>query len=169
MATKALTTKLIKELGTELAKTGFLAIAYSNVGIPRSTFYFWKNQAEEIAKEYPTRENVPAEDQLLLEFLDTIQISRAKAGKKMTDAAFKAAQTDGHLALKILERIYRLEAEFAPPDYRNTSSNDNSSSNDGTGIGMMPYLVDGQDLDQILQQQQSSALLLAKTRTDELS
>lgn len=168
MATKALTTKLIKELGNELSKTGFLAIAYSNVGIPRSTFYFWKNQAEEIAKEYPTRENVPEEDQLLLEFLDTIQISRAKAGKKMTDAAFKAAQTDGHLALKILERIFRHEAEFAPPVHRD-NSDDAPAADNGTGIALIPSMSDDGDLDSMLQQQQSDALLLAKTKTSELS
>ena len=168
MATKALTTKLIKELGNELSKTGFLAIAYSNVGIPRSTFYFWKNQAEEIAKEYPTREKVPEEDQLLLEFLDTIQISRAKAGKKMTDAAFKAAQTDGHLALKILERIFRHEAEFAPPVYRD-GSEDAPAGDNGTGIALIPSMGSDNDLDQLLQQQQSDALLLAKTKTSELS
>ena len=168
MATKALTTKLIKELGNELSKTGFLAIAYSNVGIPRSTFYYWKNQAEEIAKEYPTRENVPEEDQLLLEFLDTIQISRAKAGKKMTDAAFKAAQTDGHLALKILERIFRHETEFAPPVYRE-STDDAPAGDNGTGIALIPSMGSDNDLDQLLQQQQSDALLLAKTKTSELS
>lgn len=168
MATKALTSKLIKELGAELAKTGFLAIAYSNVGIPRSTFYFWKNQAEELAKEYPTRENVPEEDQLLLEFLDTIQIARAKAGKKMTDAAFKAAQTDGHLALKILERIFRHEAEFAPPVHRE-GADDAPSSDNGTGIALIPSMSGDNNLDQILQQQQSDALLLAKTKTNELS
>lgn len=168
MATKALTTKLIKDLGNELSKTGFLAIAYSNVGIPRSTFYFWKNQAEELAKEYPTRENVPAEDQLLLEFLDTIQISRAKAGKKMTDAAFKAAQTDGHLALKILERIFRHETEFAPPVHRE-SSDDAPSSDNGTGIALIPSMSSDNNLDQLLQQQQSDALLLANTKTNELS
>ena len=167
MATKALTTKLIKDLGNELSKTGFLAIAYSNVGIPRSTFYFWKNQAEELAKEYPTRENVPAEDQLLLEFLDTIQISRAKAGKKMTDAAFKAAQTDGHLALKILERIFRHETEFAPPV--NQSTDGAPAGDNGTGIALIPSMGADNDLDQLLQQQQSDALLLAKTKTNELS
>lgn len=167
MATKALTTKLIKELGNELSKTGFLAIAYSNVGIPRSTFYYWKNQAEELAKEYPTRENVPAEDQLLLEFLDTIQISRAKAGKKMTDAAFKAAQTDGHLALKILERIFRHETEFAPPVHQSTD--DAPVSDNGTGIALIPSMGSDIDLDQQLQQQQSEAHLLAKTKTSELS
>lgn len=168
MATKALTSKLIKELGSELSKTGFLAIAYSNVGIPRSTFYFWKNQAEELAKEYPTRENVPEEDQLLLEFLDTIQISRAKAGKKMTDAAFKQAQTDGNLALKILERIFRHEAEFAPPVYRE-STDDAPAGDNGTGIVLIPSMGSDIDLDQQLQQQQSDALLLAKTKTSELS
>jgi hypothetical protein len=168
MATKALTSKLIKELGAELTKTGFLAIAYSNVGIPRSTFYFWKNQAEELSKEYPTRENVPAEDQLLLEFLDTIQISRAKAGKKMTDAAFKAAQTDGHLALKILERIFRHESEFAPPVYRE-GTDDAPASDNGTGIALIPSMSGDNDLDQMLQQQQSEALLLAKTETSKLS
>ena len=167
MATKALTTKLIKELGNDLSKTGFLAIAYSNVGIPRSTFYFWKNQAEELAKEYPTRENVPAEDLLLLEFLDTIQISRAKAGKKMTDAAFKAAQTDGHLALKILERIFRHETEFAPPVHQSTE--DAPAGDNGTGIALIPSMGSDNDLDQLLQQQQSDALLLAKTKTNELS
>lgn len=168
MATKALTSKLIKELGSELSKTGFLAIAYSNVGIPRSTFYYWKSQAEELAKEYPTRENVPEEDQLLLEFLDTIQISRAKAGKKMTDAAFKAAQTDGHLALKILERIFRHEAEFAPPVYRE-GTDDAPAGDNGTGIALIPSMGSDSDLDQMLQQQQSDALLLAKNKTSELS
>lgn len=168
MATKALTSKLIKELGNELSKTGFLAIAYSNVGIPRSTFYYWKNQAEELAKEYPTRESVPEEDQLLLEFLDTIQISRAKAGKKMTDAAFKAAQTDGHLALKILERIFRHETEFAPPVYRE-STDDAPAGDNGTGIALIPSMGSDNDLDQLLQQQQSDALLLAKTKTNEHS
>lgn len=168
MATKALTSKLIKELGNELSKTGFLAIAYSNVGIPRSTFYFWKNQAEELSKEYPTRENVPEEDQLLLEFLDTIQISRAKAGKKMTDAVFKQAQTDGNLALKILERIFRHESEFAPPVYRE-GTDDAPAGDNGTGIALIPSMAGDIDLDQQLQQQQSDALLLAKTKTSELS
>lgn len=167
MATKALTKKLIKDLGRELAATALLSVAYANVGIPKSTFYHWRTLAETLDSENPDREGLTANDELLLDFLDTIQFSRAKAAKVLIDSAFRHAKNDGNVAIKLLERI--MGDEFAPPARREIVSVQSDVADSGTGIALIPSMSGDNDLDQLLQQQQSAALLLAKTKTRELS
>ena len=116
MAAKSLTRDLIKRLGVALTKTPLIEVAVGGVGLPRSTFYFWKNQAQEIFDANPDRENLSRDDELLLEFLDTIEASRAKVGQKLSDAALKGAMNDPRVAIDILQRMF--PDQFAAPARR---------------------------------------------------
>lgn len=165
MAAKSLTKALIKKLGKELSETAFTAIAYANAGIPRSTYYFWKSQAEEIDAANPERHDLCPDEELLIEFLDTIEQSRAKAGKTLIDSAFKHARSDGNVAIKLIERLF--PDDFAAPARREITIKTESLGDQNTGIANIPTLggAAGQDLEALLLQQQSSAVDLAKSST----
>jgi len=99
MATKALTRDLIKRLSTALTKTPLVEVALGSIALPKSTFYYWKSLAQDIADGNPERENLTPNDQLLLEFLDAIETSRAKVGQKLSDAVLKGAMQDPRVAI----------------------------------------------------------------------
>lgn len=166
MAAKSLTKDLIKRLGVALTKTPLIEVAVGGVGLPRSTFYYWKTQAQDIADGNPGRENLSADDELLLEFLDTIEASRAKVGQKLSDAALKGAMQDPRVAIDILQRMF--PDQFAAPARREIIIRQEGSET-GTGIALIPTTMIDQDIAQVLAQQQQEALQLAKTRTKELS
>ena len=166
MAAKSLTRDLIKRLGVALTKTPLIEVAVGGVGLPRSTFYFWKTQAQDIADGNPGRENLSRGDELLLEFLDTIEASRAKVGQKLSDAALKGAMQDPRVAIDILQRMF--PDQFAAPARREIVIRQEGGET-GTGIALIPTTMLDQDIAQVLAQQQQQAMQLAKTRTKELS
>lgn len=166
MAAKSLNKDLIKRLGVALTKTPLIEVAVGGVGLPRSTFYFWKSQAQEISDANPDRENLSAEEELLLDFLDTIEASRAKVGQKLSDAALKGAMQDPRVAIDILQRMF--PDQFAAPARREIVIRQEGGET-GTGIALIPTTMIDADIAQVLAQQQQDALQLAKTRTKELS
>lgn len=166
MGTRALNKDLIKRLSTALTKTPVVEVAVGAIGLPKSTYYHWKSLAQEISDSNPDRDNLSPSDELLLEFLDSIEVSRAKLGQKISDAAIKGAMNDPRVAIDILQRMF--PEQFSPPARREVVIRQEGLQT-GTGIALVTTLGAGQDLDQLLQQQQSDALLLAKTKTNELS
>lgn len=166
MAAKSLTKDLIKRLGVALTKTPLIEVAVGGVGLPRSTFYYWKTQAQDIADGNPGRENLSRDDELLLEFLDTIEASRAKVGQKLSDAALKGAMQDPRVAIDILQRMF--PDQFAAPARREIVIRQEGGET-GTGIALIPTTMIDADIAQVLAQQQQDALQLAKTKTKELS
>jgi hypothetical protein len=166
MAAKSLTRDLIKRLGLALTKTPLIEVAVGGVGLPRSTFYYWKTQAQDIADGNPGRENLSPNDELLLEFLDTIEASRAKVGQRLSDAALKGAMQDPRVAIDILQRMF--PDQFAAPARREIVIRQEGGET-GTGIALIPTTMIDADIAQVLAQQQQDALQLAKTKTKELS
>lgn len=166
MATKALTRDLIKRLSTALTKTPLVEVALGSIALPKSTFYYWKSLAQDIADGNPERENLTPNDQLLLEFLDAIETSRAKVGQKLSDAALKGAMQDPRVAIDILQRMF--PDQFAAPARREIVIRQEGGET-GTGIALIPTTMIDADIAQVLAQQQQDALQLAKTRTKELS
>lgn len=166
MGTRALTKDLIKRLSTALTKTPVVEVAVGAIGLPKSTYYHWKSLAQEISDSNPDRENLCPSDELLLEFLDSIEVSRAKLGQKISDAAIKGAMTDPRVAIDILQRMF--PEQFSQPVRREVVIRQEGLQT-GTGIALIPSMGSDNDLDQMLQQQQSEAHLLAKTKTNELS
>ncbi|WP_339442500.1 hypothetical protein [Pseudomonas proteolytica] len=145
MAAKSLTRDLIKRLGIALTKTPLIEVAVGGVGLPRSTFYFWKTQAQEISDANPDRENLSRDEELLLEFLDTIEASRAKVGQKLSDAALKGAMNDPRVAIDILQRMF--PDQFAAPARREIIIRQEGGET-GTGIALIPTARANGDLSQ---------------------
>ncbi|MFP3863123.1 hypothetical protein SHV42_09230 [Pseudomonas capeferrum] len=166
MGTRALTRDLIKRLATALTKTPLTEVAVGSIGLPKSTYYHWKALAQDIADGNPDRENLAPNDELLLEFLDAIEQSRAKVGQKLSDAALKGAMQDPRVAIDILQRMF--PDQFAAPARREIVIRQEGGEA-GTGIALIPTTMIDQDIAQVLAQQQQDALQLAKTRTKELS
>lgn len=74
---------------------------------------------------------------------------------------------DVKAAEKFLSR--RMPGQFGDYERKEVTIKSDSNADDGTGIALIPSMGSDNDLDQLLQQQQSDALLLAKTKTSELS
>lgn len=163
---RVLTKELIKELGKELSKTAFLSIAYGSVGIPKSTFFYWRKLAEEILENNPARTNLTADEELLVELLDTIEQSKAKAAKTLVDYAFKSAKTDGNIAIKLLDRLY--PDEIAPQNRNGITLNQGQDVDGSSGIALIPILDGTQNIEEMLKQQQKGVQKLAQDKTKDI-
>ena len=170
MAAKALTKKIIADLEKYITQTTSLKIACGCAGVPSSTFYAWQKAAKEIEEEEIPEDQLTKDQALLLEFLERIDLAKAKSCKPAIDAVMKAIKLgDANQAARLLSR--RMPEEFGDWNRKEVTIRQEITEESSTGIAVIPSMGAGadNDLDQILQQQQSEALLLAKTRTDELS
>lgn len=163
----SLTEKVIKDLEKHIMQTTSIRIACGCAGVPVSTYFFWMKQAQEIADGEEDESLLSKEDLLLLELLDRSEIAKAKSCKPAIDAVMKAIKNgDANQASRLLSR--RLPEEFGDWNRKEVTIKQESTEESSTGIALIPSMGIDVDLDQLLQQQQSDALLLAKTRTGEL-
>ena len=168
MATKALTKKIITDLEKYITQTTSLKIACGCAGVPSSTFYAWQKAAKEIEEEGKDESDLTKDEALLLEFLERIDLAKAKSCKPAIDAVMKAIKDgDANQAARLLSR--RMPEEFGDWNRKEVTIRQEVTEESSTGIALIPSMGADNDLDQLLQQQQSDALLLAKTRTNELS
>lgn len=168
MATKALTKKIITDLEKYITQTTSLKIACGCAGVPSSTFYAWQKAAKEIEEEGKDESDLTKDELLLLEFLERIDLAKAKSCKPAIDAVMKAIKEgDANQAARLLSR--RMPEEFGDWNRKEVTIRQEVSEESSTGIALIPSMGADLDLDQQLQQQQSDALLLAKTKTSELS
>lgn len=168
MATKALTKKIISDLEKYITQTTSLKIACGCAGVPSSTFYVWQKAAKEIEEEGKDESDLTKDELLLLEFLERIDLAKAKSCKPAIDAVMKAIKEgDANQAARLLSR--RMPEEFGDWNRKEVTIRQEVSEESSTGIALIPSMGADLDLDQLLQQQQSDALLLAKTKTNELS
>lgn len=168
MATKALTKKIITDLEKYITQTTSLKIACGCAGVPSSTFYAWQKAAKEIEEEGKDESDLTKDELLLLEFLERIDLAKAKSCKPAIDAVMKAIKDgDANQAARLLSR--RMPEEFGDWNRKEVTIRREVTEESSTGIALIPSMSGDHDLDQMLQQQQSDALLLAKTRTSELS
>ncbi|HGY9638085.1 TPA: hypothetical protein ACOJPK_003569 [Pseudomonas putida] len=167
MAAKALTKKIIADLEKYIIQTTSLKIACGCAGVPSSTFYAWQKAAKEIEEEGKDESDLTKDELLLLEFLERIDLAKAKSCKPAIDAVMKAIKEgDANQAARLLSR--RLPEEFGDWNRKEVTIRQETTEESSTGIALIPSMGSDNDLDQLLQQQQSDALLLAKTRTSEL-
>ncbi|WP_137163359.1 hypothetical protein [Pseudomonas asiatica] len=168
MAAKALTKKIIADLEKYITQTTSLKIACGCAGVPSSTFYAWQKAAKEIEEEGKDESDLTKDEALLLEFLERIDLAKAKSCKPAIDAVMKAIkQGDANQAARLLSR--RMPEEFGDWNRKEVTIRQETTEESSTGIALIPSMSGDNDLDQLLQQQQSEALLLAKTKTNELS
>lgn len=164
----SLTEKVIKDLEKHIMQTTSIRIACGCAGVPVSTYFFWIKQAQEIADGEEDESLLTKEDLLLLELLDRTEIAKAKSCKPAIDTVMKAIKDgDANQAARLLSR--RMPEEFGDWNRKEVTIRQEVSEESSTGIALIPSMGSDNDLDQLLQQQQSDALLLAKTRTSELS
>lgn len=164
----SLTEKVIKDLEKHIMQTTSIRIACGCAGVPVSTYFFWIKQAQEIADGEEDESLLTKEDLLLLELLDRTEIAKAKSCKPAIDTVMKAIKDgDANQAARLLSR--RMPEEFGDWNRKEVTIRQEVSEESSTGIALIPSMGSDNDLDQLLQQQQSDALLLAKTKTNELS
>lgn len=168
MATKALTKKIITDLEKYITQTTSLKIACGCAGVPSSTFYAWQKAAKEIEEEGKDESDLTKDEALLMEFLERIDLAKAKSCKPAIDTVMKAIKDgDANQAARLLSR--RMPEEFGDWNRKEVTIRQEVPEESSTGIAFIPSMSGDNDLDQLLQQQQSDALLLAKTKTSELS
>ncbi|MBO2925383.1 hypothetical protein J5H75_27320 [Pseudomonas asiatica] len=164
----SLTEKVIKDLEKHIMQTTSIRIACGCAGVPVSTYFFWIKQAQEIADGEEDESLLTKEDLLLLELLDRTEIAKAKSCKPAIDTVMKAIKDgDANQAARLLSR--RMPEEFGDWNRKEVTIRQETTEESSTGIALIPSMGSDNDLDQLLQQQQSEALLLAKTKTSELS
>lgn len=167
MAVKALNKKLIKMLGEAIESSGSIMLAIQHVKIPRSTYYYWRKLAEEIDSNNPGRENLSKDEELLIEFLDTIEFSRYNPGKKLINAAWKCVEKgDARVILHMLRSLFRDEFNPAPASIQ--IENDSNTTDSGTGIALIPVVSGQTNLEELLKQQQKSVMQMAHSQTARL-
>lgn len=163
----SLTEKVIKDLEKHIMQTTSIRIACGCAGVPVSTYFFWIKQAQEIADSEEDESLLTKEDLLLLELLDRTEIAKAKSCKPAIDTVMQAIKDgDANQAARLLSR--RMPEEFGDWNRKEVTIRQETTEESSTGIALIPSMGSDNDLDQLLQQQQSDALLLAKTRTSEL-
>lgn len=168
MAAKALTKKIINDLDKYITQTTSLKIACGCAGVPSSTFFAWQKAAKEIEEEGKDESDLTKDELLLLEFLERIDLAKAKSCKPAIDTVMKSIKEgDANQAARLLSR--RMPEEFGDWNRKEVTIRQEVSEESSTGIALIPSMGADNDLDQLLQQQQSDALLLAKTNTSELS
>ncbi|MFK3941968.1 hypothetical protein ACI2KC_09805 [Pseudomonas monteilii] len=163
----SLTEKVIKDLEKHIMQTTSIRIACGCAGVPVSTYFFWIKQAQEIADGEEDESLLTKEDHLLLELLERTEIAKAKSCKPAIDTVMKAIKEgDANQAARLLSR--RMPEEFGDWNRKEVTIRQEVTEESSTGIALIPSMGSDNDLDQLLQQQQSDALLLAKTKTSEL-
>ena len=164
----SLTEKVIKDLEKHIMQTTSIRIACGCAGVPVSTYFFWIKQAQEIADSEEDESLLAKEDLLLLELLERTEIAKAKSCKPAIDTVMKAIKEgDANQAARLLSR--RMPEEFGDWNRKEVTIRQEVTEESSTGIALIPSMGSDIDLDQQLQQQQSDAHLLAKTKTSELS
>lgn len=167
MAAKSLTKKIISDLEKYIIQTTSLKIACGCAGIPSSTFYAWQKAAKELEDEGKQEHELSKDERLLLEFLERIDLAKAKSCKPAIDTVMKAIKGgDAIQAARLLGR--RMPEEFGDWNRKEVTIRQEITEETATGIALIPSLGADFDLDADLQRQQAGAYELAKTRTEEL-
>ena len=166
----SLTPKLLKEIVKGVERTTTIEFACSLAKVSESVFYKWQaigRQQIEFLNEDDSY-IVPSDLQIFVEFVESVEDALNLSCIPAIDTINKAIKNgDVKAAEKLLAR--RKPKLWGDYDRKEVTVKSDSNTDNGTGIALVTTLAAGQDLDQLLQQQQSDAHLLAKTKTNELS
>ncbi|MBD8614117.1 hypothetical protein IFT69_10335 [Pseudomonas putida] len=166
--TRMLDKKLLREIVKGVERTSTVELACAIAKISEAAFYKWQAMGRELLETIEQGNDIDAADEIYVEFVESIERARYISCLPAVDTIQKAIKMgDVKAAEKFLSR--RMPGQFGDYERKEVTIKSDSNLDDGTGIALVTTLAAGQDLDQLLQQQQSDALLLAKTKTSELS
>lgn len=165
--TRMLDKKLLKEIVKGVERTSTVELACAIANISEAAFYKWQARGRELIEAIENEEHIDQADEIYVEFVESVERARYISCLPAVDTIQKAIKMgDVKAAEKFLSR--RMPGQFGDYERKEVTIKSDSNTDDGTGIALIPSMSGDNDLDQLLQQQQSDALLLAKTRTNEL-
>lgn len=166
--TRMLDKKLLREIVKGVERTSTVELACAIAKISEAAFYKWQAMGRELLETIEQGNDIDAADEIYVEFVESIERARYISCLPAVDTIQKAIKLgDVKAAEKFLSR--RMPGQFGDYERKEVTIKSDSNTDDGTGVALVTTLAAGQDLDQLLQQQQSDAHLLAKTKTSELS
>lgn len=166
--TRMLDKKLLKEIVKGVERTSTVELACAIANISEAAFYKWQARGRELLEALDNGDQIEQADEIYIEFVESIERARFLSCLPAVDTIQKAIKMgDVKAAEKFLSR--RMPGQFGDYERKEVTIKSDSSTDDGIGIALIPSMGSDSDLDQLLQQQQSDALLLAKTKTSELS
>ncbi|WP_455886954.1 hypothetical protein [Pseudomonas rustica] len=166
--TRMLDKKLLREIVKGVERTSTVELACAIAKISEAAFYKWQAMGRELLETIEQGNDIDAADEIYVEFVESIERARYISCLPAVDTIQKAIKMgDVKAAEKFLSR--RMPGQFGDYERKEVTIKSDSNLDDGTGIALIPSMSGDNDLDQLLQQQQSDALLLAKTKTSELS
>lgn len=166
--TRMLDKKLLREIVKGVERTSTVELACAIAKISEAAFYKWQAMGRELLETIEQGNDIDAADEIYVEFVESIERARYISCLPAVDTIQKAIKMgDVKAAEKFLSR--RMPGQFGDYERKEVTIKSDSNTDDGTGVALVTTLAAGQDLDQLLQQQQSDAHLLAKTKTNELS
>jgi hypothetical protein len=165
MAVRALTKKVISDLEKYISQTTSIKIACGCAGIPSSTFFYWQKIAKELEEMEIPEEELTKDEELLLEFLERVDIAKAKSCKPAIDAVMKAIKDgDANAAARLLSR--RMPEEFGDWNRKEVTIKHEGIEDNTTGIALTSALSDDTDIEKVAIEQQEQALKLAKSESE---
>lgn len=166
--TRMLDKKLLKEIVKGVERTSTVELACAIANISEAAFYKWQARGRELVEALENGDQIETADEIYVEFVESIERARYMSCLPAVDTIQKAIKMgDVKAAEKFLSR--RMPGQFGDYERKEVTIKSGSSPDDGTGIALIPSMSTDNDLEQLLQQQQSEALLLAKAKTSELS
>jgi hypothetical protein len=166
--TRMLDKKLLREIVKGVERTSTVELACAIAKISEAAFYKWQAIGRELLEAIEQGDEIDAADEIYVEFVESIERARYISCLPAIDTIQKAIKNgDARTAERFLAR--RMPGQFGDYERKEVTIRSDSNLDDGTGIALIPSVGADIDLDQQLQQQQSEAHLLAKTRTSELN
>ncbi|MDD2005068.1 hypothetical protein [Pseudomonas putida] len=166
--TRMLDKKLLKDIVKGVERTSTVELACAIANISEAAFYKWQARGRELLDAQENGDHVEPADEIYVEFVESVERARYISCLPAVDTIQKAIKMgDVKAAEKFLSR--RMPGQFGDYERKEVTIRSDSNTDDGTGIALIPSMGEDNDLDQLLQQQQSDAFLLAKTKTNELS
>ncbi len=159
--------KLLKEIVKGVERTSTVELACALSKISEAAFYKWQAIGRELLEGLEDGVDVPAGDEIYVEFVESVERARYMSCLPAVDTIQKAIKMgDVKAAEKFLSR--RMPGQFGDYERKEVTIRSDINSDDGTGIALIPAMGADSDLDSLLQNQQTEALLLAKKSTEAL-
>ncbi|KJZ67271.1 hypothetical protein [Pseudomonas fluorescens] len=164
----SLNPKLLKEIVKGVERTTTIGLACAIAKVSEAAFYRWQARGRDILADNPDLDNLTDEECLFVELVESVERAKKLSCLPAIDTIQKAIKSgDVKAAEKLLSR--RMPDDFGDFERKEITVKTDSTGEITTGIALIPTMAPELDLAQLLQQQQTDAFQLAKTRTNELS
>lgn len=160
----------LKSIINGVKRTSSIKMACAMTGISESVFYKWQSIGRDLIDEYEDTDDIPEDQQIYVELVHQVQRAIQLSCLPAIDTIQKAIKMgDVKAAERLLSR--RLPDEFGDYNRKEIVVKSDFSTEDGTGIAMIPTMsgeIDG-DFESIIQAQQVGAKKLAQDKTNSLN